>query len=81
MPSKLFLHGDDEPFYLVDAADEVVDRLERSEGWVRLDMLPHAENEPSLPCYIHAFAVSAVGPLDAREIAYAYEHPPEWLDD
>lgn len=81
MPCKAWLTGDSEPFWLSDPADVVIDALERAApgAFIRLDMVPPAAGEAPRASYVRADRVSAVGWLDPRELAYAYENLPSWL--
>lgn len=80
MPCQLYLRGDSDPLWLAAPADQVLAIVEDPPSkFVRLDMVPALVGEPPRAAYFDPAAVVAILPLDPRELADAYEHPPGWL--
>jgi hypothetical protein len=83
MASKVFLLGDEDAIWLAAAADVVLDAIEagRASGaaFIRLTMVSAARDEAGRPAYFDPQRVSAILPVDARELDYARDNPPDWL--
>lgn len=85
MPSKLYLRGINEAVWLEDSPGDIVFEIEGAQGnrtqdFLRLEMVPVAPGESSRPVFIKPQEVAAVAPLDEREIRAEYADLPDWLE-
>jgi hypothetical protein len=80
MPCWIYLRADPSPVHCNEAADAVLERVERAAGggFVQVAVVPYAHDDSVRTAYIRGSDVSAILPMHPRELEAELNDPPDW---
>ncbi len=80
MPCKIYLRADPDAIFCNDPADVVLRRIEEGAGrrFVQVLLVPHGREDVPRTGYISPADVTAIVPMDPRELEAALDDPPDW---
>ena len=79
MPCKIYIRADPDAIYSNEPADVVAERIEQAGGrFVAVELTPQGHGDVPRTAYVAPGDVSAILPMDPRELAHELDNPPDW---